>query len=54
MTEVWKPIAGFPEYAVSSAGRALAARYGVSPGTICLIRTGKTWRHVSPAQEQTI
>lgn len=32
------------------SGRALAARYGVSPATISLIRSGKTWAHTrSPA-----
>jgi hypothetical protein len=28
------------------SGRSLAASYGVSPGAICLIRSGKTWNHV--------
>lgn len=27
--------------------RVIAAEYGVSPGTICVISQGKTWRHVS-------
>ena len=30
----------------NGSGRALAARYGVSPATISVIRSGKTWRHV--------
>ena len=28
------------------SGRELAKKYGVSPATICVIRSGKTWRHL--------
>lgn len=37
-------IRGEPER--KGAGRALAAKYGVSPGTICLIRSRKNWTHI--------
>jgi DNA-binding Xre family transcriptional regulator len=30
-------------------GHRLAEQYGVSPATISLIRTGKTWRHLEAA-----
>lgn len=33
------------------SGRALAAAYGVSPGSICLIRSGKTWKHVGSEEQ---
>lgn len=29
------------------SGRALAKKYGVSPATICIIRSGKTWVHTA-------
>lgn len=31
----------------SETGVALAAKYGVTPPTICVIRKGKTWKHVT-------
>ncbi len=31
---------------INGSGRALAEKFGVSPATICVIRNGKTWRHV--------
>ena len=30
----------------NGSGRALAAFYGISPATISIIRSGKTWKHV--------
>lgn len=35
----------------TATGRALAARYGVAPATICLIRSRKIWPHVAQALE---
>jgi hypothetical protein len=30
----------------NGSGRRLAAKFGVSPGTVCMIRGGRTWRHI--------
>lgn len=40
-----KAIRAEPRWAGS--GRALARRYGISPSTVCIIRSGKIWKHVS-------
>lgn len=29
------------------SGRALARRFGISPSNVCVIRSGKNWKHVS-------
>lgn len=33
-------------------GRSLAREYGVSPSVICVIRKGRSWRHVEPLKQE--
>lgn len=40
-------------YATGASPTALAARFGVSVGAVHAVRTGRTWRHVVDAEEQS-